>query len=105
MNAQVSECRDTCRKVGDQSLAVCRDMMVYLVRVYLSDSPVRHKRGWMLHPWLCQNSLVLALLVQPVEAVKDIPDVGGQVQHVNMSAVMHQLSCCTCNVGCTNQTW
>ena len=48
---------------------------MYLCRVNLSDPPVSHLCGGVLDPGLHQDALILALLVQPLTALKDIPDV------------------------------
>ena len=62
----------------------CVCASVYLGRVNLSDPPVLHLCGGVLDPGLHQDALVLALLFQPLMALKDVPDVGGQMQHVNI---------------------
>ena len=59
----------------------------YLCWVDFSNSPVLGLEWGLLHPGLHQDALVLALLVQPLMAVKHIADVCRQVQHVNIPAV------------------
>lgn len=50
----------------------------------LCDAPVLGLHGRGLHQLQIQNPLMLAALVNPVVAAKHIPDVGGQMQHVDI---------------------
>lgn len=59
----------------------------YLCWVDFSHSPVPGLQWGLLHPGLHQHALILALLVQPLRAVKHIPDVCCQVQHLNTPAL------------------
>ena len=61
------------RCLGCMCRSVCAS--VYLCRVNLSDPPVLHLCGGVLDPGLHQDALILALLVQPLTALKDVPDV------------------------------
>lgn len=80
-------------------------LTAHLCWVDLSDSPVMHLAGGLLNPGLHQNALILALVVQPLMALKHVPDVCGEVQHVNIPAGTeyrcHNLSqwCCMSCIG------
>jgi len=54
---------------------MCVCASVYLCGVDLSDPPVLRLCGGVLDPGLHQDALILALLVQPLMAVKDVPEV------------------------------
>lgn len=58
-------------------MCMCRSVCAseYLCRVNLSDPPVLHLCGGVLDPGLHQDALILALLVQPFMALKDVPNV------------------------------
>lgn len=51
------------------------------------DSPVPGLYWGLLHPRLDQDSLILALIIQPLVAVKHVADVCWQVQHIDSPAV------------------
>ena len=55
--------------------------------VHFSNSPVLGGQGWLLDPGLHQHTLILALLVQPLMAVKHVANVCCQMQHVNIPAI------------------
>ena len=61
-------------------------LTAYLCWVDFRDSPVVHLTGGLLNPGLHQNALILALVVQPLMALKHVPDVCGEVQHVYIPA-------------------
>ena len=57
-----------------------------LCRVNLCHPPVLSLNWWVLHPGLQQHPFILAVLVDPFSAVKHVPDVCGQVQHIHIPA-------------------
>ncbi len=61
------------RCLGGMCRSVCAS--VYLCGVNLGDPPVLRLCGGVLDPGLHQDALILALLVQPLMALKDVPDV------------------------------
>ena len=61
-------------------------LTAYLCWVDFRDSPVVHLTGGLLNPGLHQNALILALVVQPLMALKHITDVCGEVQHIYIPA-------------------
>ncbi len=73
MQAGIGQTFTHCARRCLRCMCVCAS--VYLCGVDLSDPPVLRLCGGVLDPGLHQDALILALLVQPLMAVKDVPEV------------------------------